>query len=84
MEVLELTHRVKVAKHLKKCATSLTTLFVSTYLGKSAFSTLKIIKSKYHSTISDNHLETFLIDLVWFYGISTIVVYLMPNPFLYI
>ena len=23
-------------------------------------------------------------DLVWFYGISTIVGYLMPNPFLYI
>ena len=23
-------------------------------------------------------------DLVWFYGISTIVCYLMPNPFLYI
>ena len=23
-------------------------------------------------------------DLVWFYGISTIIDYLMPNPFLYI
>ena len=23
-------------------------------------------------------------DLVWFYGISTIVGYVMPNPFLYI
>ena len=23
-------------------------------------------------------------SLVWFYGISTIVGYLMPNPFLYI
>ena len=25
-----------------------------------------------------------LFSLVWFYGISTIVGYLMPNPFLYI
>ena len=26
----------------------------------------------------------FIIDLVWFYGTSTIVGYSMPNPFLYI
>ena len=25
-----------------------------------------------------------MVGLVWFYGISTIVRYLMPNPFLYI
>ena len=25
----------------------------------------------------------FSISLVWFYGVSTIVGYLMPNPFLY-
>ena len=44
--------------------------------------------------IDNNHLQTqdavlktcqiFWFGLVWFYGTSTIVGYLMPNPFLYL
>ncbi|XP_051259245.1 general transcription factor II-I repeat domain-containing protein 2-like [Dicentrarchus labrax] len=42
--------------NMRKCATSLTALFSSTYLCESAFSHMKIIKSKYRSTMTD-HLE---------------------------
>ena len=44
---------------IRKFAT-LTALFVSTYLCQSAFSKMKISKSKYHSTITDGHLEACL------------------------
>ena len=39
--------------------TSLTALFGSTYLCESAFSHVTIIKSKYRSTITDDHLEVW-------------------------
>ncbi|KAK1906290.1 EPM2A-interacting protein 1 [Dissostichus eleginoides] len=40
--------------NLRRCALNLTALFWSTYL--SAFSHMKIIKSKYRSTMTDDHL----------------------------
>ena len=43
--------------NIKKCATSLTALFGSTYWCESAFSHMKIIKSKYCSIMTDDHLE---------------------------
>ncbi|KAL7870465.1 hypothetical protein SRHO_G00079620 [Serrasalmus rhombeus] len=46
--------------NMRKCATSLTALFGSTYLCESAFSHMKIIKSKYCSTMTDDHLEVCL------------------------
>lgn len=46
--------------NMRKCATSLTALFGSTYLCESAFSLMKIIKSKYRSTMTDHHLEACL------------------------
>ena len=46
--------------NVRKCATSLTALFCSTYLCESAFSHMKIIKSKHSSTITDDHLEVCL------------------------
>lgn len=46
--------------NMRKRATSLTALFVSTYLYESAFSHMKIIKSKYRSTMTDEHLEVCL------------------------
>lgn len=46
--------------NMRKCATYLTALFGSTYLCESAFSHMKIIKSKNRSTIADEHLEVCL------------------------
>ncbi|XP_060762621.1 general transcription factor II-I repeat domain-containing protein 2A-like [Neoarius graeffei] len=46
--------------NMRKCATSLTAMFGSTYLCESAFSHMKIIKSKYRSTLTDDHLEACL------------------------
>ncbi|KAL2087224.1 hypothetical protein ACEWY4_018283 [Coilia grayii] len=46
--------------NMRKCATSLTALFGSTYMCDSAFSHIKIIKSKYRSTMTDDHLEACL------------------------
>ena len=45
---------------IRKCATSLTALFGSTYLCQSAFSHMKIINSKFGSTMTDGHLEACL------------------------
>uniref|UniRef100_A0AAY4B1F5 HAT C-terminal dimerisation domain-containing protein n=1 Tax=Denticeps clupeoides TaxID=299321 RepID=A0AAY4B1F5_9TELE len=45
--------------NMRKCATSLTALFGSTYFCESAFSHMKIIKCKYHSTHTE-HLEVCL------------------------
>ena len=45
---------------LTKCAISLTQLIGSTYLCQSAFSYMKISKSKYRSTVTDGHLEACL------------------------
>lgn len=46
--------------NMRKCAASLTAFFGSTYLCESAFSHMKIIKSKYRSTMTDDHLEASL------------------------
>ncbi len=46
--------------NIRKCATSLTALFGSTYLCESAFSQMKIIKSKHRSTITNDNLEACL------------------------
>ena len=46
--------------NMRKCAISLTALFGSTYLCESAFSHMKMIKSKYRSTMTDDHLEACL------------------------
>ncbi|XP_068121767.1 general transcription factor II-I repeat domain-containing protein 2A-like [Hyperolius riggenbachi] len=46
--------------HLRKCAISLTALFGSTYLCESAFSHMKIVKSKFRSTLTDEHLDVCL------------------------
>uniref|UniRef100_A0A096MF30 HAT C-terminal dimerisation domain-containing protein n=1 Tax=Poecilia formosa TaxID=48698 RepID=A0A096MF30_POEFO len=46
--------------NMRKCATSLTALFGSTYLCESAFSHMKIIKSKHRSSMTDAHLEACL------------------------
>ena len=40
--------------------------------------------SLYYQQIFGSDLENVLLGLGWFYGISTFVGYLMPNPFLYI
>ena len=45
---------------MRKCAITLTALFGSTYLCESAFSHMEIIKSKYRSTMTDDHLEVCL------------------------
>ncbi|CAL9685305.1 unnamed protein product [Knipowitschia caucasica] len=46
--------------NVRRCALNLTSLFGSTYLCESAFSHMKIIKSKYRSTMTDDHLATCL------------------------
>nr|XP_055065219.1 general transcription factor II-I repeat domain-containing protein 2A-like [Misgurnus anguillicaudatus] len=46
--------------NLRRCALNLTALFGSTYLCESAFSHMKIIKSKYRSTMTDDHLAACL------------------------
>lgn len=45
--------------NMRKCATAMTALFGSAYLCESAFSRMKTIKSKYRSTMTDDHLEVF-------------------------
>ncbi|KAK7939584.1 hypothetical protein WMY93_002910 [Mugilogobius chulae] len=49
--------REETYPNMRKCATFLTALFGSTYLCESAFSHMKCIKSKYRSTMTDDHLE---------------------------
>ncbi|KAK1903952.1 General transcription factor II-I repeat domain containing protein 2A [Dissostichus eleginoides] len=46
--------------NMRTCATFLTALFGSTYLCESAFSHMKMIKSKNRSTMTDDHLEVCL------------------------
>ncbi|XP_068601877.1 general transcription factor II-I repeat domain-containing protein 2B-like [Brachionichthys hirsutus] len=46
--------------NMRKCAASFTALCGSTYLCESALSHMKIIKSKYRSTMTDEHLEVCL------------------------
>lgn len=46
--------------NLRRCALNLTSLFGSTYLCESAFSDMKIIKSKCRSTMTDHHLAACL------------------------
>lgn len=46
--------------NMRKCDSFLTAVFGSTYLCESAFSHMKIIKSKYRSTMTDDHLEMCL------------------------
>jgi len=46
--------------NLKKCFGNLVAFFGSTYLCESAFSHMKIIKSKYRATLTDDHLECSL------------------------
>ncbi len=46
--------------NLRRCAFNLTALFGSTYLCEAAFSHMKIIKSKYRSTMTDDHLVACL------------------------
>lgn len=46
--------------NLRRCALNLTALFGSTYLCESAFSHMKIIKSKYRATMTDDHLAACL------------------------
>lgn len=46
--------------NMRKIAMYLTAFFGSTYLCESAFSDMKIIKSKYRSTLTDDHLDTCL------------------------
>lgn len=46
--------------NLRQTAKNLTALFGSTYLCESAFSHMKIIKSKYRSTMTDDHLAACL------------------------
>ncbi|XP_042221307.1 EPM2A-interacting protein 1-like [Homarus americanus] len=45
---------------VRKCAMYLTAFFGSTYLCESTFSHMKHIKSKYRSTMSDEHLDAGL------------------------
>ncbi|XP_049331881.1 zinc finger BED domain-containing protein 5-like [Astyanax mexicanus] len=45
---------------LRQCALNMTSLFRSTYLCESAFSHMKIIKSKYRTTLTDDHLAACL------------------------
>ena len=47
-------------RNIRKCVTFLRALFGSTYLCESAFSYMKIIKSKNRSTMADEHLEVCL------------------------
>ena len=47
-------------RNIRKCATFLSALFGSTYLCESAFSYMKIIKSKNRSIMTDEHLEVCL------------------------
>lgn len=44
--------------NVRKCAMYLTAFFGSTYLCESTFSHMKHIKSKYRSTLTDEHLDT--------------------------
>ena len=53
------------------------------YLKGKKFQDVSDIKSN-TSQLPIIYKEMSQIDLVWFYGISTIVGYLVPNPFLYI
>ena len=46
--------------NLRRCSLNLTALFGSTYLCESAFSHIKIIKSKNRSTMTDDHLAACL------------------------
>ena len=46
--------------NLKKCFENLVSFFGSTYLCEFAFSHMKIIKSKYRATLTDDHLESSL------------------------
>ena len=46
--------------NLKEVALQLTGLFGSTYLCESAFSEMKIIKSKYRNRLTDEHLTSCL------------------------
>ena len=46
--------------NVRKCSMYLTVFFGSTYLCESTFSHLKYIKSKYRSTLSDEHLDACL------------------------
>jgi hypothetical protein len=46
--------------NVKKVAFCLTSFFSSTYLCESAFSTMNIIKSKYCSCLTDDHLDLCL------------------------
>ncbi|XP_077361592.1 SCAN domain-containing protein 3-like [Festucalex cinctus] len=46
--------------NLRRCALNLTALFGSTYLCESAFSHMKIIKSKYSSVMTNDHLVACL------------------------
>ena len=46
--------------NLRKCATSLTALFGTTYLCESAFFHMKVIKSNTGTTMTDDHLEVCL------------------------
>ncbi|XP_060799461.1 zinc finger BED domain-containing protein 5-like [Neoarius graeffei] len=46
--------------NLRQCALNMTSLFGSTYLCESAFSHMKIIKSKYRTTLTDDHLAACL------------------------
>ena len=56
-KVLELTHRGKVPQHEEMCYLLDCIIRLQTYLCESAFSHMKIIKSKYSSTLTDDHLE---------------------------
>ena len=59
--VLELTHRGKVPKHEEMCyLLPRIALFDSTYLSELASSHVKIVKSKYRSTMTDNHVDVCL------------------------
>ncbi|CAH0399764.1 unnamed protein product [Chilo suppressalis] len=46
--------------NLRKIALQLTTMFGSTYLCESAFSEMKIIKSKYRIQLTDDHMSSCL------------------------
>ena len=45
---------------LRQCTLNMSSLFGSTYLCESAFSHMKIIKSKYRTTLTDDHLAACL------------------------
>ncbi|XP_045462479.1 general transcription factor II-I repeat domain-containing protein 2A-like [Harmonia axyridis] len=46
--------------NLRQIALQLTTMFGSTYLCESAFSEMKIIKSKYRNRLTDEHMSSCL------------------------